>query len=183
MHRIDIINQLNEYQARWAGEATVVERFIKFVENHPDCFERSLMSGHVTGSAWLVNNRGTHVLLTHHKKLDRWLQLGGHADGESDVLNVALREACEESGLNGIEPVGGNIFDIEIHLIPERGNEPDHFHYDVRYAFRSVTDESFTVSDESHDLSWVEIGSIRQFTQEISMLRMADKWNNAQVEA
>src|SRR5215510_11521790 len=92
----------------------------QFVAANPNCFERSLQIGHVTGSAWIVDLDRTHALLTHHRKLNKWLQLGGHADGDPDILRVALREAREESNLDAIRPVSENIFDVDIHVIPAR---------------------------------------------------------------
>jgi 8-oxo-dGTP pyrophosphatase MutT (NUDIX family) len=133
MHRNSLIEQLTAYGVRWPDEVAEVERFLGFVKTYSDCFERSLQLGHVTGSAWVVNDAGTHVLLTHHRKLDRWLQLGGHSDGDSDTVTVAMREIAEESGLVNVELIGEGIFDIDIHEIPERGKEPAHFHFDVRY--------------------------------------------------
>jgi len=156
MHREEIIRQLRGYEARWETEAETIGRFIGFISSHADCFDRELAVGHITGSAWLVNHAGTHVLLTHHKKLNRWLQLGGHADGDSDVLRVAKREAEEESGLQAVVPVSEEIFDIDVHRIPERGKEPEHDHWDIRYAMRATGDESYVVSDESHDLQWID---------------------------
>ena len=102
--------------------------------------------------------------------------MGGHADGESDLVAVALREVWEESGLCSAKPVSEEIFDIDIHLIPERGNEPAHFHYDVRFAFQVHGEEPFIVSDESHDLDWVSIPELGDYSEEDSMLRMARKW-------
>lgn len=151
-------------------------RFIAFVESEPECFERSLSFGHITGSAWVVNGDGSEVLLTHHAKLDRWLQLGGHADGEGDVLAVAVKEAEEESGLKKFVQVGEGIFDIDIHPIPARKNEPEHIHYDVRYVLRPVDSLVFTVSDESHDLRWVKTEEVKGLTTEESMMRMVEKW-------
>ncbi len=178
MHRENLLKQLNKYRSQWSEESEVVERLIRFVETNVDCFKRSLLSGHVTGSAWVVDSSGENVLLTHHKKLNRWLQLGGHTDGESDVMKSALREVEEESGLSDMEVLNENIFDIDIHAIPERSLEPEHFHYDVRYALRVRGDETYTVSDESHDLSWVPIGSMEEYSREESLLRMARKWQN-----
>lgn len=179
MSREDVIRQLRDYQVRWKDESKTVERFIDFVSSHPDCFERGLRIGHVTGSAWVVNPAGTHVLLTHHKKLDMWVQLGGHADGDSDVFRVARREAEEESGLEAVAPVSNRIFDVDVHRIPAREDEPEHFHWDIRYALRAVGNETYAVSDESHDLRWIEIQSLASVTQEESMLRMARKWLEA----
>ena len=176
MNREEVIRQLRDYQVRWPGEGETVARFIEFVSANPDCFERGLPSGHVTGSAWVVDRTGDRVLLTHHKKLDMWVQLGGHADGDADVFRVARREAEEESGLAGLEPVSARIFDIDVHRIPARGNEPEHFHWDIRYAFRAAAGESFRVSAESHDLAWIDFRDLRSVTTEESMLRMARKW-------
>ena len=176
MSRTAVIRQLRDYRARWKNEADTVDRFIAFLAAHPDGFERELKIGHVTGSAWVVNRAGTHVLLTHHKKLNRWIQLGGHADGDADVFRVARREAEEESGLADLEPVGKDIFDVDIHEIPARGAQAAHLHWDLRYAFRAAGGEAYRVSAESHDLAWVEIGALGAVAPEESMLRMARKW-------
>ena len=174
--REELVRQLREYASRWPDEAAAVARFAAYIAATPRCFERGLAAGHVTGSAWLVNRAGTHVLLTHHRKLGMWVQLGGHADGDGDLLRVARREAEEESGLAGIVPLGPGIFDIDVHRIPARGAEAEHLHWDVRHAFRAAGSEAYRVSEESHDLAWVEIRSLSALTAEESMLRMARKW-------
>lgn len=162
----------------------MVTRFRRFVEAHPRCFERGLAEpGHVTGSAWIVDPTGTAVLLTHHRKLDLWIQLGGHADGEADVLEVARREGLEESGLATLEVLslaaaedGSPLpFDIDIHLIPARRDEPAHLHFDVRYAFRAP-DRAVASSEESHALAWVPLADLAAYTRDVSVHRMAGKW-------
>ena len=180
MHRKKLIQNLRNYQTKWENEPDTVEQFIEFVSTNENCFERKLKEGHITGSAWVVSKDGRQVLLTHHKKLNRWFQLGGHADGNSDVLQVAMREALEESGLERVEPISREIFDIDIHKIPERGSEPEHYHYDVRYAFKVDGSEKYVVSDESQNLGWIEIEKLSQLTEEDSMLRMACKWKAVQ---
>jgi 8-oxo-dGTP pyrophosphatase MutT (NUDIX family) len=179
MHRQPLIDQLADYAARHPDEADTVGRFMDFVKAEPLCFERSLASGHVTGSAWIVNPDGAHVLLTHHAKLDRWLQLGGHADGDPDVLAVALKEAREESGLHEFEPVGEGIFDLDIHPIPARKGDPEHLHYDVRYVLRATGNTDYIVSNESHDLRWVPLAGVAELTAEESMRRMVRKWQSS----
>ena len=148
---------------------------IRFVEAHADCFLRSQLSGHLTGSAWIVDPARTSTLLTHHRKLDKWLQLGGHADGDSDLRAVALREAREESGLTQLRLVADGPFDVDRHLIPERKGVPAHFHYDLRFVIEADPAEPLAISDESHDLAWVELGRVTQLNAEESMARMVRK--------
>ena len=156
------------------GEATRL--FRAFAAGEPDCCERTLAGGHFTGSAWLVSADGSRVLLTHHRKLDRWLQLGGHADGDGDLAAVALREAEEESGLSGLS-VEPQPFDLDRHFIPARGNEAGHWHYDVRFVVRASDNESFVASEESHALAWREIAVIAADAEaDQSLRRMAAKW-------
>ena len=116
------------------------------------------------------------MLLTHHRKLQRWLQLGGHADGERDLAGVALREAQEESGLDGLA-VEPELFDLDRHWIPERGEVPGHWHYDARFVVRAAAGEAFSVSEESLDLAWRPIaGLVDDPAVDDSMRRMAAKW-------
>ena len=153
-----------------------VHGFLGFLASAPEVFERTHGPGHFTGSAWLVSADGERVLLTHHRKLGRWLQLGGHADGDRDLARVARREAEEESGLPElvVEP---DIFDLDRHLIPARGNEPAHWHYDVRYVVRATGSEAFAVSEESLELAWRSIRAIAQDPQaDESLRRMAQRW-------
>lgn len=176
MHRQPLYEQLTEYALRHPDETETVEAFMGFVAAEPDCFCRRLSNGHITGSAWVVNGDGSEILLTHHRKLDRWLQLGGHADGDPDILSVAVKEAEEESGLVGFSHIGTGIFDIDIHPIPARKNEPSHLHYDVRYVLRADGALDYIVSDESHDLRWVNPDELVTLTTEPSMMRMVVKW-------
>ncbi len=175
MHRRPLLDLLHDYAARFPDEINTVTRFIAFVREYEDCFERSLDVGHITGSAWVVNRAGTHTLLTHHRKLNIWLQLGGHVDGDPHVLRAATREAIEESGIPVYAPVRETIFDLDIHSIPARGEIAEHFHYDVRFALQAAS-KDYVVSDESHDLQWVEIENLEAYTTEESMLRMRQKW-------
>ena len=176
MHRDSLLKSIEEYASRFPNEGTVIDQFVEFIQSHSDCFERSLLSGHLTGAAWIVDSAGEQVLLTHHRKLDIWIQPGGHADGDSDMLGVALKEADEETGLEPLEPVTPAIFDLDIHSIPARGSVPEHLHYDVRYAIRHEGDGEYIVTDESHDLAWVPIDRLSDYTDEESIHRMAMKW-------
>ena len=176
--RRNLAAALGDYRTRYPAEAACCDRFINFVNTEPRCYERDCWAGHVTGAAWLVNRAGTHVLLTHHRKLGMWLQLGGHSDGDPDTVAVAMREALEESGLQIklLDDPAGRIFDIDIHPIPARKADPDHWHFDVRLAMQVVDSEQFVVSEESIDLRWVPIDSLQEVTQEETILRMGQKW-------
>ena len=148
---------------------------LRFVTEHSNCFERSLRVGHITGSAWVVDTSRSHALLTHHRKLNKWLQPGGHADGDPDILRVALREAREESGLECIRAVSEAIFDIDIHVIPARGAEPEHLHYDVRFLLEASRESQLVPSHESHSLAWSPLPEIAELNPQESILRMVAK--------
>ena len=178
MHRFpDLLRRsLRDYHDQWQGSREEAACFIEFLDSHAAVFERSHRVGHFTGSAWLVSADGHRVLLTHHRKLGRWLQLGGHADGDTDLARVALREAEEESGLSGLRVEGG-IFDLDRHRIPARAGEPEHWHYDVRYVVRAGDDERFVVSEESHALAWRAVDDVAaDAAMNASLRRMARKW-------
>lgn len=170
-----LLSLLAEYHPFDEDDRAARDRIVRFVEMHCDCFERSLAVGHVTGSAWIVDAARTRCLLTHHRKLDRWLQLGGHADGDADVLAVAMREAREESGLTSIRAVSQRVFDCDVHAIPSRKAEPGHFHYDVRFLLEADPAQPLVVSDESHELAWIALGDVSSVSGDPSVERMARK--------
>ncbi len=153
----------------------MTERLRAFVAAYADCFERSLSIGHVTGSAWVVDRTLQAALLTHHRKLGRWLQLGGHADGDGDLRRVALREATEESGLSDITLARHSIYDIDVHDIPARGAEPAHVHYDVRFAFYADRAGVPVRSDESHEVAWIRLPELERYGVDASVLRLRSK--------
>ncbi len=152
---------------------------IAFLKSGADCFQRTHLPGHFTGSALLTNCAGDKVLLNHHKSLNFWMQFGGHADGNPDLLDVASRELEEESGFTAFEPALSHILDVDIHPIPYYAGkgEPAHLHYDVRYLFRLTgDDEIFTVSDESLDMRWCGYEEALTLTGAGSVARMLKKW-------
>lgn len=179
MFRQPLLALLRAYAPVSLDEQRKRDEIIAFVEAHTECFRRELLVGHITGSAWVVNEKHNKVLLTHHRKLDKWLQLGGHCDGDNDVLRVALREAIEESGVFDIMPLSADIFDLDIHLIPERRTattfEPEHFHYDARFLLQADDAVPLRITSESKDLRWVRLEDVHNLTDEESMLRMVEK--------
>lgn len=170
-----LLEQLQAYRQRWPEEAATVDDFEALLGDPHDPFVRDRLEGHFTGGVWLVSADGARILMTHHRKLQRWLQLGGHADGDTDMAQVALKEAEEESGLTDLRVEAEQIFDLDRHWIPERKDVPGHWHYDVRYVVRAEGSEAFVVSEESLDLAWREIAPMAQDPDE-SMSRMARKW-------
>lgn len=175
MHRTPLLTLLRPYKPLNEAERAMWLDTILFVEQHPDCFERSLLIGHITGSAWIVSPEGGQVILIHHRKLDRWLQPGGHADGDPDVAAVALREAREETGLTSLKLVSPTIYDVDVHLIPAKGEVPAHHHYDIRFLFVADPAEPFLHSAETKDIKWVDYEKVPFFTPDKSVLRMIYK--------
>ncbi len=175
--REPLLAALSRYTARHPENASAAQRVASFVNRNPDCFCRSLAEGHITGSAWLLDPQGERALLTLHRKLGRWLQPGGHADGDADTLRAALREATEESGIEGIEALSKEIFDVDIHEIPARpaAGEPAHLHYDIRYLLRAPHGH-FCISDESEALKWFSAEELEKLQPEESIRRMLRLW-------
>jgi 8-oxo-dGTP pyrophosphatase MutT (NUDIX family) len=173
--------ELAAYAQRQPGHAALSAEFSTLLDDPENPFLRERLAGHFTGSAWLVSADGQRVLLTHHRKLDRWLQLGGHADGDRDLARVALKEAEEESGLSGLVLEDGELFDIDKHWIPERKDVPGHWHYDARYVVRALGSEQFALSEESLALAWRDIRDVANAAIETpdgddSLPRMAKRW-------
>jgi 8-oxo-dGTP pyrophosphatase MutT (NUDIX family) len=177
MHRQELLNRLRHYKTGFIEEAGFVRRSIEFIEAHEDCFYRELWPAHVTGSSWVVNPARSHVLMLHHKKHDQWFQPGGHADGQSDVLAVALKETIEETGLDErqLTLLSEDIFDVDIHAIPAIANDPPHQHIDVRFLIEIDDRQAVPGNDESHQILWVPLMQVSRFNNNRSTWRMVDK--------
>jgi len=161
-------------QARDAEQAQIQERFLEFIAEHPhDAHLRSCVEGHLAASVLLWDSTSSKVLLHHHVKLDRWLQFGGHCDGDANLLGCAWRELLEESG---IEPqwISPTPVDLDIHPIPERAGEARHLHYDVRYIARASLGAQATCSEESHELRWFSREELPALELDGSVLRLLE---------
>ena len=177
MHRRELLSLLQPYRTPFNTEAGYVTRTRHFVERHENCFDSRLWPGHVTGSAWVVNPARDRVLLLHHRKHDQWFQPGGHADGDADILRVALRETHEETGLPpaDIRLVDGGIFDVDIHTIPASRCGPAHIHYDIRFLVELDDRLAVPGNDESHQVLWVPLEAVARFNNNLSTWRMLEK--------
>ena len=151
------------------------QRMIELLDTAPDCFLRTAFPAHFTGSALVVSADRSRVLLHHHRKLGRWMQFGGHCDGDEDVLRVAQREAWEESGVERLTVASPCPLDLDIHEIPERKEEPAHFHFGIRYLLIAPEDASFSISEESHELRWFSREELRDLPLDASVRRLLRK--------
>jgi 8-oxo-dGTP pyrophosphatase MutT (NUDIX family) len=176
MTRLESLHVLYRYSPACDAEQRFKDDMILFLSTYENCYERTLTIGHFTASAWLINKAGDKALLTHHAKLNQWFQLGGHCDGNPNTLEVAFKEAQEESGIHHIVPVSIEIFDIDIHLIPENKKEKAHYHYDIRYLLQVMSDEEIVVSTESHALDWFSKDRNTLPQVNASVMRMFNKW-------
>ena len=175
MSREELLEALERYRTEYDVERSFISLFRDLLK-HPRAYDRDHLPGHMTGSAWIVDETGGQVLLTHHAKLNRWLQPGGHADGEENIFEVALREAREETGIDNLKLLTNDLFDIDIHEIPARQGFPSHDHYDVRILLSAHRTTKLNITHESHALEWVRIDQLPALTENnSSMIRMAEK--------
>lgn len=159
-------------------EARSLARIVAHAEAGGDLFDRRRWDGHLTGSAFILDASGERLLLLFHRKLDRWLQPGGHGEpGETDPLAVSRREALEESGIEGLSlhPATPSLFDVDVHEIPARGEEPAHEHLDIRYLFVAPEGARLAPGEgESRKLAWVPLAEVAAVS-DASVARAARK--------
>jgi 8-oxo-dGTP pyrophosphatase MutT (NUDIX family) len=171
MRRIDI-PFCGPFALRTEHDESCAARLIDLINSRANAFDRNPDPGHVTGSAVVVSEDFRMMLMTHHAKLGRWLQLGGHCDGIKDAFFVAKKEAYEESGLNRIESLTAQVMDLDIHAIPASSRDPEHLHYDVRFLFRADARAALQVSAGSRSLRWIPLAELESVTTEVSVLRL-----------
>ena len=175
-HTVKNLKQLlKTYIQKYPCEANAM-KMLYFFNNYDGYFEKDNLPGHFTGSEWVISPNKNKILMTHHKKLNMWLQLGGHADGEKNLRSVALKEAKEESGFNNFSILSEEIFDLDIHQIEPMNEEPKHLHYDVRFLLKADPNEqNIIISEESHDVKWIYLDDILEYNSEPSISRMVEK--------
>jgi len=163
MDRLKLKEQLQAYRSIFAEELMYRDRMIELIETYDNCFERSCLQGHFTGSAWILNQNYNKTLMVHHKKIGTWLQPGGHADGEEDLFTVGENEAKEETGLQEFISIKKDIFDLDIHLIPKYKEVAAHFHFDIRILMIAHDEEQTARSQESNDVKWIPLKTINRY--------------------
>jgi 8-oxo-dGTP pyrophosphatase MutT (NUDIX family) len=164
----EILEQLNKYVEKYPEGKEEAEAVIQFVNEHEgeDLVSRKNFRGHITTSAFIIDENADALLLLKHKSLERWLQPGGHVDAtDASLADSALREACEETGLDAgsLTLVSNNIFDVDSHLIPEniKKQEPGHVHHDIRFLFKCSNSNSLNISlEESTDSKWIPFSDL-----------------------
>lgn len=174
MHREPLLALLGRHVPGDPSEAVSLERMIDFVRSEPRCFLRESLEAHVTASALVLDRRHERALLTWHRKSNRWIYLGGHCDGDPDVLGVARRELVEESGLEHSRLLLEAPFYVDVDRVARHGDVPPHDHHDVLFLFEADGRAPLVVSDESHALDWVPFEDPR-FLSEPVLVRLAAK--------
>lgn len=147
--------------------------YLEHLAAHPDGVYKPCRAGHVTGSALVIDPAGERVLLTLHKKLDMWLQMGGHCEpGDATLADAALREAVEESGIaEGLTLLPGGPVRLDRHPIPA----PCNWHLDVQYVALAPAEAVEAISDESLDLRWFPYAQVAEVadTSVVALLEAA----------
>lgn len=154
-------------------------QILAFLDRHPDALHRSCREGHLTGSALVVDPSTRRVLFLFHGKVRRWLQPGGHADGDANLAHVALREAQEETGIDDLEVVGPAI-DVDVHRFHHAaGTEPDHLHLDVRFLVLAPPGAVAVTNHESEGIRWAPVDDLEALELDAGTLRMVATGLNA----
>ncbi len=173
--RLRLLELLDCYAPCSREDEAARERVYALIAGHPSCFSRTRREGHVTASAWVIDEACLRAVLVRHRKLRRWLQPGGHADGDVDLVRVAQREIAEETGLRRVALGAETIFDVDVHEIPANDAEPAHLHYDVRFLFLAPAGARLVCSDESTQVAWFTREDIERLDVDASVRRMVEK--------
>ncbi|MGE0931085.1 NUDIX hydrolase [Peijinzhouia sedimentorum] len=176
MSNFDLRSSLSLYQPINDQEANYKTQMLELFSEGKIAFERTRKAGHFTASAWVLDPSSQKALLVLHSKIEKWLQPGGHADGNQNLQEVATKELAEETGITSIETLKSTIFDLDVHTIPEHKGIPAHLHYDMRFIFRGNSQARMQINHESKDIQWVPLDEIPELvSKDPSICRMVEK--------
>jgi 8-oxo-dGTP pyrophosphatase MutT (NUDIX family) len=185
MNKKSILDLLQSYQTSFSEEIEFQKQMIEFLEQNDDFALRSNLTGQLTGSAWVVNKEHTKALLIHHKKLNKWLQIGGHIEATDQTIEETIfREVKEESGLKTLKLLSSSIYDLDIHAIPQKKEVAEHLHFDIRLIIEADENEPLIPQNEEVlDIKWYDLHQVQNLTESTtsidqSMKRMVDKMKN-----
>ncbi|MDD9912513.1 MAG: NUDIX domain-containing protein [Alphaproteobacteria bacterium] len=163
-HRQPLLDILDSYTPSNHDEAGELHMFKYFVRENSDCFERSNLIAHVTASSWIVTEDLSYVLLNFHRKLNKWMQFGGHADGDPDIYTVAIKESQEETGLTSLRLFQKEPLDVGLRFLHEHSGVPEHVHLDVCFICIADMNQLLQHSErESERLKWVPLGEVKDY--------------------
>ena len=173
MKREELLNQIAAYIPYNEQEAADRELILHWIQDHDDAFTRQNQVAHITASAWVVNRDRRKVLLVYHNIYNSWSWLGGHADGETDLLSVAVREVKEEAGISNVRPVSEEIFSLESLTVDghmKKGKYvSSHLHFNLTYLLEADSEEAVSIkADENSGVAW--------FSPEEALMRSTEPW-------
>ena len=176
--RQELINQIEDYKPFNEQEKMDKLLLLNWIRNNDNAFSRENTVAHMTASAWVVNKDRSKVLMVYHNIYNSWSWLGGHADGETDLLSVALREVKEEAGITNVKPVSEEIFSLESLTVDghvKKGNYiSSHLHLNVTYLLEADSDEAVSIkADENSSVAW--------FSPEKALEKSTEPWFVANV--
>lgn len=184
---MNLIKQLEEFVTENEQEINDITEILRRLKSGEELFDRENRSAHFTASAWVVSPDGKKVLMAYHNIYDSWAWLGGHADGEKDLLAVALKEVQEESGLEAVKAVSDQIYSVEIITVDgheKRGKYvPSHLHFNVTYLMEADPDQPVrSKPDENKAVAWFELNEALEKSSEPWMRERVYKKLNEKLE-
>ena len=184
---MDFKKMLEAYVPYNEQEENDKEMMLKYIDTFEDVLTRENRMCHFTASSWIVNKERTKILMIYHKIDDSWAWTGGHCDGDSDMLHVAVKEAIEETGVENFKVLSDGIFGIEIVSVDghvKRGKYvPTHLHLNISYLLEADEHDALRIKeDENSGVKWIDINEINNVIDEPKMEPIYDKMNKKIVE-